>query len=672
MDGLIRKLEIPQKNQVTELDFFSEGVGITFGGHDRSRTKAGYIGTIFILACFGFLFQYNLNQMLDTSQPKIQFDVINDSSNNKYNSTNSDFKFFILFDDPSVTVVETVLPAGAVPEDPPLFSPEEALNNPDLLNDYLADNPGTDTSLFADYLAQGEALEEAEEEAAADEEERRLRRRRRLEASTIESTFLAYADLKKYFDVKVNFMQVSSKTVNGKRTQTKKLYTVPTVECSKADWFTKKEYDEKLNINKYARKLISSNGVCFAFEDEHTIYGNWLADQESSISIDISLCTKTAATPDCLITAFDTFRSRELYAYLGSFTAGVDNSKFDEPFQHDYLYHTALLLKPHMTNYVDMTYKRVKAKTDVGPLLEKFREEQIGIIENVIVQPVASISCDAGAVGNCKVPSNYLVAALDIRGSSQVNVYTRKYDKVFDFIGNVGGAMELVFLLATIFLMQWEEMVKAKRLKRICQKELGMTDWAKAAQKKRGRCGCLKKKTDLEEQVDTYTDQISEQSLSYEQLLQSALLSDVLKKTIVPREILLAAPLFLSIEKAKLDKEEEDKKQAASNKNKVAHAKVQDVPKDDEDEQEEEMTVAQALKNIMSPEFEVMNPAFANFKRKYLPLLTPEQLELVGLNSGKDKAPTSKNSPAGFDVEKEKLSKKFEVHKVSHEDDPFS
>lgn len=153
----------------------------------------------------------------------------------------------------------------------------------------------------------------------------------------------------------------------------------------------------------------------------------------------------------------------------------------------------------------------------------------------------------------------------------------------------------------------------------------------------------LQKKSDIEEQIETYTDEISEQSLSYEQLLQSALISDILKKTLVPKEIMLVAPLFISTQKAQEAKEEEAKKQESTSKNQIRNSnKMEMSDKTPESEQEEEeMSVAQALKNIQSPEFDVKYPAFSDFKKKFLPLLTPEHLSLF------DSEPQQKNGKVG-------------------------
>ena len=79
--------------RLEEFDLFSEGVGLSFSGHDRGRSRIGSLFTFLILGCGGYLFYYYLSSALDTTAPMLQFDVITENQAPKYNITNSGFRF---------------------------------------------------------------------------------------------------------------------------------------------------------------------------------------------------------------------------------------------------------------------------------------------------------------------------------------------------------------------------------------------------------------------------------------------------------------------------------------------------------------------------------------------------------------------------------------------------
>ena len=88
MDAFIRKIKVPKWRKwktAEEFDYFSEGVGISFAGDDRSKTYCGFFTTLGILAFGAYLFQYYLVNALDTTSPKIQFDIITEAQALTYN-----------------------------------------------------------------------------------------------------------------------------------------------------------------------------------------------------------------------------------------------------------------------------------------------------------------------------------------------------------------------------------------------------------------------------------------------------------------------------------------------------------------------------------------------------------------------------------------------------------
>ena len=583
MDGLIRNLEIPKKARLEEFDLFSEGVGISFAGHDRSRTKVGALFSLMILGCGAYLFYYYLNGALDTTSPKIQFDVITESSALRYNITNSDFKFFLLFDDPSIQVVTQEADYG-------------------------------DISSEDEYEDTGDAGD-----ASADEEERRRLLQgkkdigRRLTTSSPESgdLFLDFDNYKKYFSIQVNYVQTASQIKGSKVTQVNKKFPIDMIPCKKASWMNDSTLMPFLNNNDFAKKTIANNGFCFNLNESHSIYGNWLSPANSAIQIGIFICDKFTSK-DCDPVTSKKLETEALGIYMGSFSSTVNNSNRDAPFVYDFFSHGSLHLSPQSTNHVDILYKKIRVLTDVGTIFEEKVQSEVGIIDSVSVGLKSNFIVDLNS-GTLSYFSPIQLAAFEIRGSSRIDQYSRQYDKVFDFIGNFGGAMEFIFVSATVLSLFLEELFKQRRLQAACRDQLGVAALAQA--KAPPSSGCCKKRPPPGEE---FAAEMVERSLSFEQLVKTTLLGEVLRESLVPPELMATAPYFLSLRLAQQERREAPKQ---------AKLTVMDGAtkiEQEEKAEDEELDFEKALEKLMSPEFEKQHPAFKGMKEKLLVLMAQD------------------------------------------------
>ena len=200
-------------------------------------------------------------------------------------------------------------------------------------------------------------------------------------------------------------------------------------------------------------------------------------------------------------------------------------------------------------------------------------------------------------------------------------IWTRvehEFDTIFDFPGNFGGAMELVLLSLTIATVCLEDMLKANRLKRVCIEQLSLgkvVNDQKARQKQMAKKqigGCCKKKG--VSVLDEYIDEAVEDDLSFQSLVKVGVVTKLLKDTLLPDEVTLFAPIYYSIVKAKEAKKEEEEKELRKKNKKVTVSPLSEKVFKDSTE-DDQMSIKEAIAKLMSPQFEVNNPALAPLKK---------------------------------------------------------
>lgn len=624
MDAFIRKMSIPKWKKwrtVEEFDYFSEGVGISFRGDDRSRSICGVLTTIGILAFGAYLFQYYLLNALETTSPKIQFDVITEKEALTYNTTNSDLNFFFLLPDPLIEIKfasgnYSTLPEEYTPTDADLYGSYSPPSDPtstgtdfDPLTDPGTATPDPDTG-FRRRILQYENLEKVS---------RSNLKNRLLQGAEISSSYLKFDDYQKYFEIAILYIQSKNKIVSGKKVTTWTQFKIDLVPCKNVTWMLAEENKKFLDLNSYARDVIKDNAFCLAVNKSHNVFGNWLTESESFINIEITLChpAKSSKCSTDVNTIFAPDKDQNLL--IGSFSSTVNNSNYDEPFVREFKSHGDLALNTIMTNQVGVNYKRIQVVTDKGKLFEDEDTQYIGIIDEVDIATKPALTYNFGGSG-FEINEEIVVANIQIKGSSRIDQYKRSYDKFFDFMGNWGGGMEFVFICATILAIYTEDFLKDRRLKRITAEQLGLNPIKQEETKKMGCCA----KRKIEHDMDEYIEEVTEQTLTFEKMVADGVLVQVVREALVPNEVRLLAPLLYA-----LQKEQDEKAEKAEKSEKVpdtAGRKLAYSDQSGEKPKDEPMTVETAMRRFKSPEFEQQYPAFASFKKKYHHLLPGSSL----------------------------------------------
>ena len=616
MDAFIRKIKVPKWRKwktAEEFDYFSEGVGISFAGDDRSKTYCGFFTTLGILAFGAYLFQYYLVNALDTTSPKIQFDIITEAQALTYNTSNSDLNFFFLLPDPTIVVN---ISNGSYTDLPSEYIPPADLygNYSDPNLDPNVANPG---GLSNDSMSNGSFRRRLED----------WTERRRVESSTMDgktrsrrllqqvtSTYLSFDTYRKYFDITCDYVQSKNRVVKGKTVTDLISFPIELVPCQNATWLNDEKYKKFIDQNEYARDVIKDNAFCLNLNKSHNVFGNWLTSAESFIEIEIALCDpKERSTCDPNVyTIFDPSKYQNLL--VGSFSSTVNNSNYEEPFVRDFYSHGDLLLNTIMTNYMDVLYKRIQVATDQGKLFEDVKYDFVGIIDEVGLVTRPAMTYDFVA-DKFSINPDGLVAHIEIKGTSRINQYKRSYDKFFDFMGNWGGGMEFIFICATLLAVYMEEHVKENRMKNVTMKQLGLKPLIKKeVELENTDAGffkklCCKKHAKLD--MEPYIEELTERSISLEQLVKNSFLADIVNNSLIPKEVQLMAPILYAIEKSK-EEQSSDKDQDKSNAIKYA-----DSP--EKQSGEKEMTLQEALVSFSSPEFDRRYPTFVALKQKLMP-----------------------------------------------------
>lgn len=598
MDAIIRNFELPRKARVEEFDYFSEGVGISFGGHDRSKTKCGALTTICILTAMGYLFYYYLSNALDTTSPKLQFDTLTDSKALQYSISNTDMKFFLLLSNPAL---KTVTKLGAY-VDPSLVDEDAVPSDSDLI---IID-------------------------------------------PTIESSSSEYVNINNYmYYYNISAKYVTSKTnklANGTSVSEVTVFPVPLISCSKAPWFTDVKIKEYRDRNEFATKRVGSDGICLDVNKSHTLYGNWLSSVESSLIIEIRSCpgspNQTVTCSENAKYAFTGISDIE-NGYLGSFSSTVNNSDKENPFVYDYQSHAEFPMTQMTNSLLTVYLKRLQVLTDVGILFPDINNVSVGIIDSISRSTASNLAYSyfevdsldpAAAVGDLYKFTGVLpdeskpMATLNIKGSSRTDQYSRKYDTIFDFIGNFGGAMEMVLISMTLLTIYLEDKLKDNRLKRVCMEQLGLAKIVKSQEKRRKdmaktkKIGCCKKKDDhiLEE----YIDEVVEEGLSFESLVKINLTNKLLKDSLVPQEVSTIAPIYYSLMKSRENKRQEEEL-AAKKKSKrdIVVSPLSAKKASEASTEDDQMSIKEAIAKLMSPQFDIENPGFAPLKKKILEMM---------------------------------------------------
>ena len=623
MDDFIKKLEIPRKLHPSELDFYSEGIEINYNGKSRSKTCFGAFITLILVFCMGYLFSYYLIDAIDTENPRVQFDIVTEPDAANYSISNSDMKFFFLITDPDIDLLEyqgkydlngKIIPRRRLLQDEILGRTSRTLQNSTDTTSVQKSDPGM---------------------------------------------FLTHASYKKWFTLTAEYHILETVTDSTGKTNLHQVrYPVDVVPCDQASWMKDEAMQRFLDKNTFATETVKASGFCLNVNSTHEMFGDWLSSHDSYISVEISICDQ-ATQADCDLNAFDEFTKPEGDSILfGSFSSSVNNSNKYDPFVYDFQSHGEISLSNLVKNHVDLHYKKLSVSTDHGIFFEDLVSKEIGVIgeSRSIAYPTLLYN---KATATFSMNHSPTLAVLRLTGSSRSDMYKRSYSTAFDFLGNFGGAMELVFLTLCIISVYTQQNLVDRELRDIVTKQLNIDELDKKSVSGdiKPKAMCCKRK---QASVDEYSGEIVEKALSFEQLTRSTLVNNILVSSLIPQEILLLAPLVEALKNAKA--REIEKLESAQKSNKVGLVEnltiksleemkmkdpkciKKDVKSQKNNKENKAISIIEAIGNLKSSKFEDKHPSFLNLKEEYSEFLN--QIEgLINCQASKEAIQIIESSP---------------------------
>src|SRR3990167_4942408 len=192
MDGVLKFTSVPKKLDLKELDFFSEGVGLKMGGEDRVKSYLGMFTSLCLYTLLGLATFYYLQQFLDESSPKIQYNRMIKPQASSFTVNEMGAFYFFLICNPSSKL-----------------------------------KPATES----DGVTTGE-------------------RRRILQTTKPPNLYLTRAELEKYFVVSLSqeIIQFQTNPSGGEDYQIVQAAPKTLIPCSEAEWFIQEKLHDSVKI----------------------------------------------------------------------------------------------------------------------------------------------------------------------------------------------------------------------------------------------------------------------------------------------------------------------------------------------------------------------------------------------------------------------------------------
>lgn len=601
MDAYIRKVSIPRAAKVEEFDYFSEGVGLNFnGGQDRHKTKIGALVSVAYLAAMIYFFVYFLTNSLDTESPKVQYSRLNEKTPHEIRLLPDETYIFFLIGNPYAKI-ETA--AAVISENIP--SAQENIQ------------------------------------------------RRRLAGTGTNDIYLTIDEFRKAFEFDVTYTKSEVKLTNGVYSRSKQDFKRDIVECSKSNWFNRNIYQDTLKENPYLQSIIKTYGICLKLQGDDVIFGDSISQKDGKVTALIRVCNVAPGTP-CQQDYVDNvqYADDQIEVIVGAFQNTVNNSNKEQPFSMSLNLDNSFKIDNFGVTFVNLQLRRTQVITTDGTVNEVKNTMSKGAIDSVTTNLAPKLSLttlrnvnildkdnnpqtlpelDTGAYNK---DSRYL--SVQIVSSRITEQYSRKYDNLFDFFGNFGGAMEFVTVSFTILYVWYEEHTKKQVMKESLRKTLSLSNSLVTEPKS---SGCLKKKnanqgltapgspntsnsSDLGKLRQTQTtsselqhlclheefDDLLEAPVSYEEMAEAFFGSKCLFETMMPAEMKALAPVvyMLRMRKAK----EELAQQKTSNKQAASGIASENKPN--------RPGIAESLEFLRSPEFAQKYPHLVQMRDAYV------------------------------------------------------
>ena len=608
MDGIVRSTTYPKKFKFSELDFVSEGISVTLKGEDRVKTKIGACNTICLYALLIAAAFYFIRKYLDTTSPNIQYNVISVPEGNTLNITEDEIYFFVLVKNPDRTSLS-----------------KEAASITDVYGETGHGRPPGSSSRSASAF-------HSEQQSSAEVGTHQFEGKKRA-LQTASSPKGLYVDIESFFaffNYTLNFAVREIKKTTAEqgyyyediRYISKKL-----IKCSDTGWFQKDKFREVLKLNAFTYDIISKYGLCFNMTDEVILFGEASSSKHSFIEFNISLCNSTIDSVTCSPNSRRKIKnSKYLSVTFGCLEPTIKNDDKFDPFGWNLNTDNIFMISAQLEVMTTVFLKRITTLTDVGTIIDSEVNQSKAAIHKV--SSTFNSRLDLGSPIATPNPTKEFYTVFDnsniflsliIQSSTTTEAFSRSYDKILDLFGSIGGTIDFILLLFIICFNWYENYIASLRMKRALGNHLGVPTKMKV----RGYSifnMCSKKNNKLKLAA---LDELAEEALSAERLAENVVLANVLKRYLLPKEVVRVAPtvelMGLMIEAKKAEQKPLEKKEQVSPPNLV------DSSHSEDSQSPELASLADVLACIES--IPVDSPSAAHIKASYLSIFRQFQKE---------------------------------------------
>lgn len=534
MDGIIRSTSYPKKLKLEELDYFSEGVGITVEEDDRMKSKLGSFISICIYTLLILASYYYFTKFLDTTGPKIQYNVVTDSNGaNPLNLAKSGTYFFMFIENPEKKSQET----------------------------YVSED-----SLYSDLGS----LEDSSDAAADDSAARR--RRRILQIPTPQNYLLKFEELPRYFSYQLDYIVSEYKKVgSSEMVEVVKRTKLDLIKCTDTDWFKNKTLQKILKQSEFALKSLTSYGICFRLGDRVSLFGDTMTKTFGYLSLNFTECDSTKST-NCPTDAYEKIvAAKGVKVILGALEPTLNNSEKKDPFSWALNIDNSFNLDPLLEVKVNVAIKQIEAITDMGMVIEDQKKSTRGAIGKISYEFGSKFTYGSLSSGDdyfLSKTDSKVYFSVNIMASRTIEQFSRSYDTILDLFGNIGGSIDFLIILFTICFHWHENYTTSARMRTVIGKSLNLPAQMRQRNDSVFSMCCKKTPGPTQEALDG----LVEQTLSFERMASDAVTTKLVRKYLLPKEVSSLGSTVLMMELLLEAKKEEEKQKSKDSKRSAAVA----------------------------------------------------------------------------------------------------
>ncbi len=600
MDGIIRSTGIPKKFRVEELDFISEGISLTIDNEDRIKTKFGAFLSLSVYTVLILATVYYTAKFFETEDPKIQYNMIVDSTSNKINLEDSDLYFFLFIQNPKSLPVES-------------FLTEEQFN-------YGGSDNFDQEFNYNDFLASIDPTPEPDGGSV---------RRRVLQAgAALENYFLNMTTLDQYFSYKLQYRVAEySSTKTGEIYEQLNIANKTLIPCKDTEWFSDKKFKAVLDENTFAREMIKQYGLCFNINKEVSLFGDSMTKKSGFLNFVLSVCNNNpvGSSPNCLGSAaiFKTLEDNSgIKIILGALDPSVNNTKKTDPFTWALNIENSFNIDGFLRMKANVAIKKIEAITDYGVVIEDKKSQYKGAMHRINLEfsskfrygALQATKSDGRGEYYMTTDVNNEIFEISFGASRVVDQFTRSYDTILDLFGNIGGSIDFVILLI-LFSFHWHEnYTTSTRIRKALSDHLKLPN--QLSQRETSIFGlCCKKTQPIAKDA---LDEILDETLSVEKLAEQSISSDLLYAFILEPEIKTLAPTIAVMAKA-IEIKEQEKKEEEAKKAKKENGPTGGI--EEKQANQDQVDLKQAYQKLLNLEPKQGDKINAAIKEKYLDVI---------------------------------------------------